>query len=265
ERRQVTGLLPHFDDVVLRDPVRRDVDLLAVDEEVAVPDQLPGHVPGLGEPRPVDHVVQPRLQDLQQDVTGLARPAVGLLVVAPELLLQHSVDPTGLLLLPQLEQVLGLLGPATAMLAGREGTRLERALRALALAALQEQLRLLPTAATAVRTCVTRHFSLYLSDPAPLRRTAAVVRLWRDIGDRAHLQTGGLQRADRGLTTGARALDKDVDLLHPVLHRPARGRLGGQLRGERSGLAGALEAHLARGSPGDHRTVGVGDRHDGVV
>src|SRR2546430_8830979 len=40
--------LPHLDDVVLGDPVRRDVDLLAVDQEVAVLDQLPGHVPGHG-------------------------------------------------------------------------------------------------------------------------------------------------------------------------------------------------------------------------
>jgi hypothetical protein len=39
----------------------------------------------------------------------------------------------------------------------------------------------------------------------------------------------------------AGALDEDVDLLHAVLHRPATGRLGGHLGGERRRLAGALD------------------------
>src|SRR5436190_14912098 len=114
ERRQVAGLLPYLDDVVVADPVRRDVDLLAVDQEVAVLDQLPAHVPGLRVPGPVDHVVQPRLEDLQQYLTGLARLAYRLVVVPLELLLQYAVDPAGLLLLAKLEQVLGLLRPAAA-------------------------------------------------------------------------------------------------------------------------------------------------------
>ena len=122
------------DDVVLAHPVRRDVDLLAVDQDVAVLDQLAGHVPGLGVAGPVDHVVQARLEDLQQLLTGLAGAAVGLFVVRAELLLQHAVDAAGLLLLAQLEQVLALLGPAAAVLAGRERARLERALRPIALA-----------------------------------------------------------------------------------------------------------------------------------
>ena len=44
-----------------------------------------------------------------------------------------------------------------------------------------------------------------------------------------------------------------------------RGGLGGHLGGIRRGLAGALEAHLAGGGPGDHRTGRVGDRDDRVV
>src|SRR5918997_233174 len=65
--------------------------------------------------------------------------------------------PAGLLLLTVLEQVLGLLGPAAAVLPGRERPGLERALRTIALAALEEQLHLLAAAALAVRTCVTSH------------------------------------------------------------------------------------------------------------
>src|SRR3989440_796819 len=157
ERGELAGLLPHLDDVVLAHPVRRDVDLLAVDQEVAVLDQLPGHVPGHGVAGPVDHVVQPRLQDLEQHLAGLAGLPYRLFVVALELPLQDAVHPAGLLLLAELEQVFGLLGPATAVLAGREGPGLERALRPVALAALEEQLHLLPPAAPAVGTGIARH------------------------------------------------------------------------------------------------------------
>src|SRR5919202_1792030 len=104
-----------------------------------------------------------------------------------------------------------------------------------------------------------------LSDPATLRRTAPVVRLRGHVRDLTDLEANGLQRTDGGLPTGAGALDEHVDLAHAVLHRPTRGGLGGQLRGERRRLARAFEAHLARGGPGDHRTGRVGDGHDGVV
>src|SRR4051812_17422291 len=107
-------------------------------------------------------------------------------------------------------------------------------------------------------------YSLSL-DPAPLGRPAAVVRLRGDVGDGADLEAGCLQRTDRGLTPGAGALDEDVDLLHAVLGRLAGAVLGGHLRGERRGLARALETDVACGGPRDHGTGRVGDRHDGVV
>src|SRR3954451_12668534 len=79
------------------------------------------------------------------------------------------------------------------------------------------------------------------SDPAPLGRAAAVVRDGGDVGNRADLEADSPERADRGLAARARALDEDVDGLHPVLHRPTTGGLGGHLRGVRGRLAGALE------------------------
>src|SRR5690606_6349182 len=103
------------------------------------------------------------------------------------------------------------------------------------------------------------------SDPAPLGRAAAVVRLRGHVVDRADLEADGLEGADRGLTAGAGTLDVDVDLAHAVVHRLAGGGLGAHLRGVGGRLPGALEAHLARGGPGDHGTGRVGDRHDGVV
>src|SRR5919202_1122588 len=150
-------LLGDLDDVVGADPVRRDVDLAAVDPDVTVAHQLAGHVAGLGEAGPVHDVVQARLEDLQQDLTGLARLLVGLFVVAAELLLQDAVDAARLLLLAQLQQVLAVLAAAPAVLARRVGPDLDRALRGLALAALEEQLHLLAPAHAAVGSGVTGH------------------------------------------------------------------------------------------------------------
>src|SRR3954453_16953844 len=103
------------------------------------------------------------------------------------------------------------------------------------------------------------------SDAAALGRTAAVVRSGRDVLDRADLEAGGLEGADRGLTAGAGTLDEHVHLAHAMLLRAAGGRLGGHLRGEGGGLARALEADVAGGGPGDHVARGVRDRDDGVV
>src|SRR6201999_976733 len=96
-----------------------------------------------------------------------------------------------------LEQVLAVLGaPATVLTRGVR-TDLDRALRALALAPLEEELLLFPTATLAVGPGVTRHcldhscFSW--SDAAALRRAAAVVRGRGDVLDRTHLEAGGLE------------------------------------------------------------------------
>src|SRR5262249_59101267 len=109
-------------------PVGGDVHLAPVDQEVPVPHQLPGHVPALGEPGTVDDVVEAALQDLEQVLAGLAAPAGGLLVVAVELPLQDAVDAARLLLLPDLEQVLALLGPVAAVLPRPVGPGLDPAL-----------------------------------------------------------------------------------------------------------------------------------------
>src|SRR4051794_31048052 len=155
--RQVPDRLADLDDVVGADAVGRDVDLLAVDEHVPVPDGLPGTVPRRGEPGAVDDVVEPRLEDAQQLLAGLAGAAVRLVVVAAELLLEDAVDARALLLLALLQQVLTVLGATAAVLTRRVGTDLDGALRRLALAALEEQLHLLAPAALAVGTGVTGH------------------------------------------------------------------------------------------------------------
>src|ERR671929_1401333 len=107
--------------------------------------------------------------------------------------------------------------------------------------------------------------SVFVLNPSPLPGAAAVVCLGSDVLDAGDLEPGGLERADRGLAAGARALDEDLDLLHALLDALAGGRVGRHLGGERSRLAGALEAGAAGGLPGDHVAVAVGQRDDRVV
>src|SRR5688572_4759542 len=104
-----------------------------------------------------------------------------------------------------------------------------------------------------------------ISDAALLGRTDTVVGLGGDIGDGTNLEAGSGERADRGLTTGTRALDEHVDLAHAVVHGAAGGSLSSHLRGIRGGLARALESDLAGRGPRDHRTGRVSDRDDGVA
>src|SRR5579859_1740092 len=168
ERGELQGLDLHIDDVVRTDLVRGDVDLLAVDQEVAVGDELARHVPALGETGPVDHVVQAALQELEQVVAGLAPPARGFLVVVAELTLEHAVHAPGPLLLPDLQEVLVLAWPVPAVLTRRVGPDLNGALGRVALGALEKELHLLAPAELAVRTCVSSHLPLLLRPCAAL-------------------------------------------------------------------------------------------------
>src|SRR6185503_11666577 len=83
--------------------------------------------------------------------------------------------------------------------------------------------------------------------------------------DTEDLEAGGLERADRGLAPGARALDEDLDLLQAVFHALLGAGVGGHLGGERRRLAGALDAGRAGALPRDHVAVLVGERDDRVV
>src|SRR5712664_1063692 len=98
------------------------------------------------------------------------------------------------------------------------------------------------------------------SDSPPLWRTAAVVRNRRDIANHHDVQSGGGQRAHRGLAAGARALHAYFHALHPVLvARDARGRQRSLLRGVRRAFARAFEADRARRRPAHHAAIRVRD------
>src|SRR5687767_1191754 len=101
--------------------------------------------------------------------------------------------------------------------------------------------------------------------PPLLGRAAAVVRDRRDVGNVGDLQTTGVERAHRGLATGARAFDAHFDHLHAVFLRGNASLLGGDLRGERRALARAAETATARRRPRERVALAVGDRDDRVV
>src|SRR5690606_32457359 len=116
---------------------------------------------------------------------------------------------------------------------------------------------------------ITEINTLSLPDALPisttLGRTAAVVRQRRHVGNTGDLDAQGIERTDRGFTTGAGALDLDVERLDAVFHRRAASLLGSHLSRERGRFARALEACAASRCPGQGVALTVGDGDDRVV
>src|SRR3984885_9128023 len=102
-------------------------------------------------------------------------------------------------------------------------------------------------------------------DTTTLRRTAAVVRYRRHVGDRGDLDAKTMQRAHRGLTARARALDPHFEVLHAVFHRHAASRFSCHLGCKRGRFTRTLEALTTRRCPGKCIALTIGDRDDGVV
>src|SRR3954453_7096543 len=216
ERGHLHARRPHLDDVVLADEERRDVDLLAVDQEVPVLDELAGHVAAVREAGAVDDVVEPALEQLEKVLAGLAGTPVGFLVVAAELLLEYAVDARALLLLPLLQEVLGVLGAPTTVLTRRVRPDLDGALRGLALAALEEQLHLLAAATLAVRACISRHLRLSAASEGGIRCGELVSR-------RRSCRPPGRPPAATGSRSRGRSRDPSRTRRPCACRAPARG------------------------------------------
>src|SRR5690554_4521309 len=136
--------------------VGRDVHALAVDEDVAVGDELARLTAGVSDPQAVDDVVQPRLQELQEDRAGRALGLGGLLEEVVELLLAHVVVDAQLLLLAQAHPVVArLAATALAVLAGRVGVGLHVALNLRRL----DEVHALAAAKLDYRSSVATHVS----------------------------------------------------------------------------------------------------------
>src|SRR4051812_16771865 len=145
------------DHVVGADLVRRHVYAPPVDGPVSMQDQLASLPPRSCEAEPHQDVVEPALQHAQQVLTRHARLAARLVVVVAELLLEHAVVATRLLLLPELQPVLGLLRAAAAVLTRGVRAPLDTALVGEAALALQEQLPALAAALLALGSTISCH------------------------------------------------------------------------------------------------------------
>src|SRR4051794_39803042 len=154
----VLALVRQRDHVAPADLVARDRHPAAVDLDVAMAHELAGLGSARAPAGAEGDVVQPGLEEAQQVLAGHALLAVGLGIEVGELLLEQAVDAAGLLLLAQLGQVLRtLLAARPAVITGRVGPPLDRALHGVALGALQVQLHALPAAELAYRSRVTSH------------------------------------------------------------------------------------------------------------
>src|SRR5687767_1433450 len=110
------------------------------------------------EAEPVDDVVEPPLEQLQQRLTCDAALPFGRFEVPAELILEYAVDTLDLLLLAQLNAVAYELGfTRLAVLSRRKVALLDRAFLRVAALPLQEELHSLSPAQPAHRTYVTGH------------------------------------------------------------------------------------------------------------
>src|SRR5262249_41891316 len=150
--------LPNADDVALTHGERRNVDLLAVDGEMAVAHELARLGARCRESQAVHDVVQPPLEHLQQQLARDPLLPVGRFEIAAELVLEDAVRALDLLLLAQLDAVPDHLGFArAAVLAGRHVALLNCALLGVAPLALEKELHALAPAEPADWTVVPRH------------------------------------------------------------------------------------------------------------
>src|SRR5712671_136764 len=262
----LAGALPHLHHVTRAALVGGDRDDAAVDLDGLVAHQLARLSARRGKTHAVDHVVEPRFQELQQLFargTGAARRH---LVIATELALEYAVHATELLFLAQLQAVVGQLLPAFALDAAGRHLELALALERLG-AALEKQVGALAAGKLACRTVISRHVlsSGCASDAALLGWTAAVVRNRRDILDAGDLQPATVECAHRRLPAWTGPADAHFDVLHAVFLRGNAGLFGGHLCRERRALARTAEATATGGRPGQRIALPVGDRDDRVV
>src|SRR3954467_13996500 len=145
------------DDIAVAHLIAGDVHAAAVDRPVAVAGELPRLAARRREAEADEHVVEAALEEGEQVLAGDAGLAGGPLVVVAELLLEHAVVAPRLLLLAQLDAVLGLLLPAAAVVAGRVRAPLDAALVGQAALALEEQLLSLAAALLALRPSLWSH------------------------------------------------------------------------------------------------------------
>src|SRR3990170_998458 len=152
--RVLAALFQELDPVPGADEEGRNIHLAPPHQEMAVPDHLAALPPGHREPELVDDVVQTALQKDQQIIAGLALHPIRFFENIPELLFQEPVDPLGLLLLPQLNAIIAVLGTSLTVLAGGISPPLDGALVGEATVSFQVEFDTLSPAEPAYRLAI---------------------------------------------------------------------------------------------------------------
>ena len=257
ERLHVFALgrtFPEPDDIPRAHLERGGVDLMIVDDEMAMGDELAGMRPRTRETHQTDGVVKPPFQHTEQVLARDAFLALGSLEEQMELFLGHAVVSFHFLFFTKLDGIAQNPLPGTSMLSRREGPPLHRTLVGQAFMSLEKQLGFFHSAESAIRDLKSSHDCLLISsspsDSSSPADAASVVRNRRNVLDRFDFQAGRLHGADGRFPSGSGPGDPDIDVADSVILRFDRRILGGEL-GLRTAfpLRGALEPPRFRRSP----------------
>src|SRR5438270_5513364 len=180
---------------------------------MTVRNELARGVARVREAEPVDHVVESRLEKLEQCFAGHAALAQGVLENSTELALEQTVLITKLLFLAESNRVFGLFPPRTfrTVHSRRIIFPLERFRRS-------KNLHTVAAADPCLWSGISSHMMSIL-DAALFRRTATVVRNRRNVADQSEIESDRLERAHRGLASRAGTFDEDLDFFESVTHR----------------------------------------------
>ena len=130
------GLLDR-DDIAWANEERRNVYRLAVNEEMAVENDLTGCLTGRSKIEAVNNIVKAALEQLDEVITGNTAEACCLLVRVAELALENAIEAADLLLLAKLDTVLrDLLTACEAVLSWWVSALIDWALLRVTLCAL---------------------------------------------------------------------------------------------------------------------------------
>src|SRR5687767_2226130 len=124
-----------------------------------MPDQCAGFSARARKTKAIRDIVQTAFEQHEQCLTGDPLGAVGLGEGAAKLIFQQAVNPFDLLLLAQLDAVLGELRSALPMLSRRIVASLDRALVRVTTLALEKELQIFAPAEPAHRICVSSQSS----------------------------------------------------------------------------------------------------------
>ena len=211
-----------------------------------------------------------KLEQLKHALAGHTLASAGLGEGAAELALEQTIDSAELLLLAELDGIIGLLPPARLSRPvgpGRIRPTLDGALLGVALGALEEEFLRLAAAELANWSSVTSHPYDTLLNATLFGRPTAVMRQRRHIHDRPDGQSGAGEGLNGRFPAGPRSLHPHVDPLHPhghglPAHRLIDRRVGNDRLGElltRHGLEQIIDCALLHAA---HRRAHVLRLHD---